>query len=256
MERSPRTVDAVATACELLDLLEERHEASVTGLAEDLDVNKSTVYNHLATLREKRFVVKDDTSYRLGLRALSAAETVKQQVDSYDTIVDELDGLVEKTGEVAQFAVEEQTRLMYVYKAEGENAIPVVTDVGHDSGRAGFHSTGLGKAILAHLPEDRRASILGAEPFESFTENTITDRETLDRELEAVRDRGYAIDRGESYRGLQCVAAPVTEDDGSTLGAVSVSGPASRMNDGRVESELAPLVLGAANVIALNTSIP
>jgi len=256
MERTPRTVDAVETACELLDVLEEHREAGVTDLARELDVNKSTVYNHLSTLRKRHYVVKEGRSYRLSLRSLSMAETVKQQIGPHDTIVEELDGLVAETGEVAQFAVEEQNRLVYVYKMEGEDAVPVATGVGYVGEKGTFHSTGLGKAILAHLPGERVTEILEQEGMARFTENTITDRDALERELAAIRERGYAVDDGESYTGLRCVAAPVTRDDGEVLGAVSVSGPASRMNDERIESELSTLVVGAANVIDLNTSIP
>ena len=98
MERTPRTVDAVETACELLDVLEERREAGVTELAEEVDVNKSTVYNHLSTLRKQHYVVKEGTSYRLSLRSLSMAETVKQEVGPYGTIVEDDTVYVEADG--------------------------------------------------------------------------------------------------------------------------------------------------------------
>jgi len=117
-----------------------------------------------------------------------------------------------------------------------------------------FHCTGLGKAILASLPRERAEAIIDAQGMDENTANTITDRDRLFEHLAEVHERGYAIDDEEAIAGLRCVAAPVVASE-RTVGAVSVSGPARRMEDARIRDELAPLVLRAANVIELNATI-
>lgn len=244
---------SVDTACKLVAAMETVDQAGVTELAEEVGVDKSTVHGHLNTLRRNNLVVKTGTKYRLSLEFLALSEHVKDQIGPYDIITEEVDELAAETGEVAQFATEEQEQVVYVYKSEGENAVRVLSSPGH---RTGFHHTALGKAILAHMRDQRVENILESTELTPRTDRTITDPAVLRDQLEEVRERGYAIDDEETVPGIRCVAVPVVIGDPEVLGAVSVSGPASRMNDERIESELSTLVVGAANVIDLNTSIP
>jgi len=86
----------------------------------------------------------------------------------------------------------------------------------------------------------------------SHTGSTITDKEELFAELETIRDRRYAFNRGEHIEGLRTVAAPVFDDDGNVFGALCVSGPANRLKDDRLEVELRDYLLGAVNELELN----
>jgi DNA-binding IclR family transcriptional regulator len=109
----------------------------------------------------------------------------------------------------------------------------------------------MGKAILAHFPEKRVRDILDRHGLPKITEHTVDDEETLFEELEQIRQQGYARDLEERVRGMRCVAAPILRD-GEVLGAVSVSGPASRMQGERFETEIPDHVMGTANVIEVN----
>jgi len=251
-EQSKKTVDAVETACSILDALERTEGAGVTELAAEVGIAKSAVHSHLTTLRKMNYVVKEGTTYRLGLRYLSMAELVKDQLGVYDTAVDQVETIAEDSGEVSQFAVTEQNRLVYVERVDGPNAVDIRTDVGH---QGMFHCTGLGKSILANLTREEITEIIDVHGLERRTENTVTDEEELLAEVRTVRERGYAIDDQEAIAGLTCVAAPVDIPGSETTGAVSVSGPTRRMDDDRIETELAPMVLRAANVIELEANI-
>lgn len=244
-----RTVRAVATSCRILECLRERGGAGVTELAGELGVAKSAVHAHLATLVEHEFVVKEDTTYRLSLRYLDFAEATKERFGEYDVVVDEIDALAAETDEVANFGVEEHGRLVYAYLARGEGATVATASIGS---RDYLHATALGKAILAHLPEDRVATILDRRGLPEKTSATITDRATLLAELETTRDRGYAVDDEEYARGVRCVALPVTGDSGEVIGAVSVSAPASRVTDPDVE-RFREAISEAVNIIELST---
>lgn len=248
-----KTVNAVETACTILDVLERLEGAGVTEVADEVDIAKSAVHSHLATLQKMNYVVKRGKTYRLSLRYLSMAELVKEQIGVYDEAVSQVERMAEKSREVSQFAIAEQKHLVYVERCDGPDAVDILTDVGH---KEMFHCTGLGKSILANLPRDRVESIIDYHGLEARTDNTITDRTALFEELDAVQDRGYAIDDEETISGLRCVAAPIHVSDSGMTGAVSISGPARRMDNERIETELAPMVLRAANVIELEGNIP
>lgn len=249
MAEPKRRVQAVDIACDILTVLQERERAGITEIADELGYAKSAVHTQLATLEENEFVVKDGTSYRLSLRFLDLAEAVKNQIEKYDVIVDEIESLAAETGEVAQFATEEHGRLVYLYKAKGETGVETASSVGR---REYLHSTSLGKSILSQYSEQRVRSIVEQRGMPKKTEKTIQDVDELLEDLERIRERGYAIDDEENIAGLRCISAPVMKDDGSVLGALSVSGPSSRMTDERLEDELSEAISKAANVIQIN----
>ncbi len=250
-EGEARTVNSVATACNILDELQARNGAGVTEIANELGVSKSAVHAHLSTLRDREFVVKDGEEYRLSLKFLDVGRHVKQRLNVYEVAVEETKRLAEESGEVAQFMTEEHGIGVYLYKESGENGIRTASYTGN---REYLHCTALGKAILSELPAERVDEIVDRRGLPQQTQNTITDRETLFTELETIRDRGLAYDRGEILEGLRCIAAPVTASDGALLGAISVSGPVSRMASEAVEEELKESIRHSANVIEINAS--
>lgn len=247
-ESEPRTVQAVHNAVAIIELLQEQNGMGVTELASELDLSKATVHHHLTTLLQHEMVVKDGTQYRLSLRHLDLGETVKSRLGYYDVVRQELDDLAAETGELAQFATEEHGRAVYLYKARGDKAVQTASTIGK---REYLHCISLGKAILAHLPRERVEEIVDRHGLEQFTPQTITSREELFDRLEVVRERGYAFDDEEKIEGLRCVAAPVLGDS-EVLGAVSISGPSSRMRGERFEEELPDVVQRSANVIEIN----
>jgi len=251
MDNEPRTIDAVRFTCGIIDYLNEEGEAGITEIAEEFDRSKSSVHAYLTTLTEESFVVKESGRYRLGLHHLELAEGVKNQVDNYDVIESEIDDLAEETGEVAQFGTLEENDLVYLYKAYGDSAVETLSSIGS---REALHCTALGKAILSQMDESEVRDTLGQAPFPSKTSHTITEYDALFEELERIRERGYAIDDEENIMGLVCVAAPVVLDDGTILGALSVSGPSSRLTQEQIEENFENKVKSAANVIQINVT--
>ena len=242
-------VQAARTTFKIVEGLRELDGAGVSELATYLGVPKSTVHDHLRTLLEGEYVVNDDGIYRIGARFLELGGHARSRMKIYRIAEPELQKLAAKTGEHANLMIEEHGRGIFLYKAKGENAVHLDTHAGM---RVHLQTTSLGKAILAHLPDERVEAILGHHGLPQVTRNTVTDREELDSELSAVRDRGYATDDEERVEGMRCVAAPIRSDDGGVLGAVSVSGPTSRMQGDLFEDEIPNLVLSTANVIEVN----
>lgn len=248
-ERPGRTIQSVNIAFDVIDLLQEEGQMGVTEIATKLGHSKSTIHSHLRTLRERHLLVREEDGYRLSLRFLDMATHVRDKVENYDVIRDEVSSLAEETGEIAQFGIEEHGQVSYLYKATGEYAVETRSRVGT---KAPMYSTSLGKTILAYLPSDQTEDICKSMSYTPITSNTVTSPSALHDELETIRERGYGIDDEENINGLRCIAAPVKNGD-TVMGAVSLTGPSSRFTEDRLHDELADHVQSTANVIELNT---
>ncbi|QLK26324.1 IclR family transcriptional regulator [Natrinema zhouii] len=248
-KRANNPVKSVVTTFDILQTLRRLDGAGVTELANELSLPKSSVYNYLSTLEQEEYVVKDDGKYYLGLRFLDFGRYVRQRDDLYETARPEMESIADETGELVNLLVEEHGQGVYVCRTRGDQAVNVAASTGH---RVSLHNTGLGKAILAHLPEERVDAILDGHGMSADTEHSITDRDELKSELDVIRDRGVAFDREERIGGLCCVAVPILDRDRRPIGALSIAGPTSRMKGERFETELPELLESAANVIELN----
>ena len=243
------TVGATETSLRILETLKGLDGAGVTEVANRLDLPKSTVHNHVSTLLRNEYVVKEGNTYRVGLQFLEFGEYIRNRMPIYDVARPEVERLADETGELSNLLVEEHGKGVYLSRAEGNKAVRLDTYAGM---RVHLHCTALGKAILAYLPEERVREILDAHGLPKRTDTTITDEEKLFDELEGIRERGYARDTEERVAGLRCVAAPIRNLNGDPLGAISVSGPTSRMKGERFEEEVPEELISTANVIELN----
>ncbi|WP_458209222.1 IclR family transcriptional regulator [Haladaptatus sp. NG-SE-30] len=252
---SPRTLKTVTRAFDIVRALEELDGARVTELADHLDMSKSAVYNHLATLRENKFVVQDGNTYSLSLQFLLFGEYVRNQNVLYETGKPELERLAEETGEYAHLATEQHGLSVNLYKVKGEKAVGSNYQTSKLQKPDYLHSSATGKAILASLPEERVDEIVDRYGLARKTGNTITDRDELFAELERIRERGYAYNDEEEIEGLRAVGAPICDRDGAVLGAISVSAPATRFSGNRFEETIPELIRQTANVIEVNINM-
>ncbi|MCG1007568.1 IclR family transcriptional regulator [Halorubrum lacusprofundi] len=249
MPTKENTITATKTSLRIVEALKRLDGAGVTAVAKDLNMTKSTVHNHLQTLEGEGYVTNEKNIYRVGLQFLELGEYKRNRMDIYEKARPEVTALAEKTGEMANAAVEEHGEGVYITRAEGTEAVTVDTYAGK---RVKLHCTALGKTILAELPKERVDEIVDAHGLPARTENTITDRAELKSELAEIRDRGYAYDREERLSGLRCVAAPVVPEDGDIVAALSVAGPTTRIKGERFHKEIPELLRSAANVIEIN----
>jgi len=232
----------------VIEALKALDGATITEVAEHLDMPKSSVHNYLRTLEHDGFVVERDGRYTVGLRFLDLGSFARINRELYRVGKPEVDDLAADTGEIANLLVEEHGRGTIIYRQEGPDAVNVDSYLGQNTH---LHTTALGKAVLAHLPRERVETIVDRHGLPARTENTITDRTELFGELDAIRETGHAVDEEERIRGLVCVALPILGDDG-VKGAISVSGPACRLEDARRRAEIVERLRNAVNVIELN----
>ena len=245
-----KSIEAVNKSLRVVEALKDMDGARVTELADELGWAKSTVHSHLESLESNKYVVYEDGQYVLGFRFLDIGEYVKHRKSYYSLIQSKIDELAEETGERVQFMTNEHGDAVYVRIAVGDRAVSTGGYLGRR--RTMLHATAAGKAILAHLPEDEVERIIDRKGLIRQTPNTITDRETLFQELEEVRERGYAFNRGEHIDNLHAVATPIDDPDDNVLGALSIAGPAHRMRGEWLEEELPDHILGVRNEIELD----
>lgn len=252
IESPGRQLATVEMTIEVLEALEELDGAGVTELAEYLNLSKSAVHNHLSTLRANNFVVQKEETYQLGLRLMTMGEYVKHQNNLYQAGQSVTEDLAAETGEYAHLMAEEHGLGFHVYKAQGPEA---VAEAYHDVNLEKpyhLHHSAIGKAVLAHLPKESIDAVIETYGLPKWTENTITDEAKLHEELKRTRERGYAVNDEEEVIGLRAVGAPIKTNELGLVGAVSVSGPVSRIKGDIYEEKLPEKVLQAANVIELN----
>jgi DNA-binding IclR family transcriptional regulator len=241
-------VTTVERTLGILETIRELDGAGVSEIAERVDVGKSAVHNHLNTLANREYVVKENGEYHIGLAFLGLGAYARKRNEIYEAARSEIDKLADETGELVNLLVEKDGMGVYLYQARGENAVELDT---YDGKRVRLHCTALGKAILGFRPDEESETILDEQGMPSLTPNTVTDRDEFFAELAEIRDQRYAVDDEERLTGLRCIAAPITDADDRGIAAISVSCPVHRAEDDRFYGDLKKSVLGAANVVEL-----
>lgn len=242
-----RTVKTADTLFDIIERLQERDNGRVTEIANDLQLAKSTVYDHLATLETKGYVVKEGERYRLALRFLDHGTYVRDTYQLGDSVRDPLSRLAADTGEAAWFLVEEKRRAVYLYRVLGDRALTIHGRIGK---AAPLHAHAGGKAIFAQFSDERFEDIVDQRGLREFTDKTITDVDSLVEELTRIREQEYASEREELTEGIASIAAPVFRD-GMIYGSVCISGPSNRVIGTWSDSSPVGRVLAAAEEISV-----
>lgn len=246
-----KQIKTTETVFDIIETIRDLDEPTVSTITGNLDYTASTIHGHLATLEDRGYVTRnDDGSYQLALRFLDLGSRARQEVEGFGHVKPRLDRLVEQTEERAQFMTLENGQGVYLYMTESQRAAPSHTYIGKFRH---LNTCASGKSILAALPRSRVEEIIDTHGFKQRTENTITDTDRLYEELDQIQDRGYAINREESVKGLVAIGAAIHETNGDVLGAISISAPAHRMTDERIESEISNALLGTIEEIELNS---
>ncbi len=241
-------VRSVRRAIRILEAFREGSSPTVTELARDLKLPKSSVYELVSTLAAEGLVIKEDSTsrYRPGLRLLELARAVDHELEVRQVARPLIEKLRDEFNETVQLTVLDGEEILYVDGCESSRQLRTFFQFGD---RAPLYCTALGKAILANLPSRQRERYLRRRGLKAFTPKTLTDPAALRRELQRTAARGYSIDDMEHEEDVRCVGAPIRDRDGRAFAAISVSGPAHRLKPGR-DRELARRVLAAAEEIS------
>ncbi|MFN7166055.1 MAG: IclR family transcriptional regulator [Pannonibacter sp.] len=218
----------VGKALDVLDMV-ARHGRPVrfTELLGQGGYPKATLYRFLQTLTNQGMLAYDPEAqvYSLGVRLVRLAHAAWAQSSLAPIARPWLDRLSEELGETLHLAQLDQGQVLYVDKRNA--ARPV--DMFSQAGKVGpAYCTGVGKAMLAYLPDDRLEQALARQSFHAFTPGTLASREALMAELKAIRQRGFAFDREEHEPGIICIAAPILSASGRAIGAMSITSTTQR----------------------------
>lgn len=196
------------------------------GLRAELPV--STVHRLLATLMASGFVVQDAENgrYRVGLRAFEVGNAFLRQVDLAGVARPAMRELRTELNESVNLAVRDGFGAVYIDHVDSDQMLKLFTRTGS---RVQLYCTGVGKVVLADLPPEDVETYIQTTTFTPRTPHTVVDPDMLRSQLDRVRARGFAIDDEEFELGVRCVAAPIRDHSGSTVAALSVSGPAQRI---------------------------
>jgi DNA-binding IclR family transcriptional regulator len=217
-------------AFRMLDLLADGVERSLTEISEAIDLNTSTTFRLVASLEYHRYLSRDEESgkYMLGLACLELAKSFQEGHALSRLAAPDLEALRDDVRETVHLAVLDGADVVYLQKLPGLHAIGLLES--RVGGRLPAYCTGLGKVLLAHADPGTCASwSRDRTTLERFTPHTITDVDELMDQLATIRERGYAFDGGEHEPDVRCVAVPVFGRNGGIPAAISVAGPASRM---------------------------
>ncbi|SEW09800.1 IclR family transcriptional regulator [Natrinema salifodinae] len=252
----PRPVKTTKTSLALVRAVRDSDGATLSDLADRLGLAKSTVHNHLHTLVDEGFLVREGDTYHVGLQFLPFGKHARNRNPLYAPARRRVFALAEQTGNEADFIVAENGRAYSLEYAIGESTRGGVSE--SSPFRAGnrfyMHNCASGKAMLAAMPEERVRSIVDRWGLPATTDRTITDESSLFEELDAVRRRGYAVNDEELIEGYRSIGAAVTDPDGDVVGAFSVGGPTYRMAvDESTTEEIARLL--DAEIDALKTEL-
>lgn len=248
-----RTVQSVATAIEIIKHVRELEGATITELADRVDLSQASVHAHLTTLKESGFIVQNGHTYDVGPELIPLGEYVRNHSDLYQASKEQVEKLATETAECAHLAIEHHGQMVIVYERFGSEAVGTeYHDIKRQEPYDALHCTGVGKCILGELPPGEVEEILEARGLPEYTEQTITDRETLMDELAEYREHGYAFADEELIHGIRAVAAPILGPDGGVEGAIAVTGPATRLRGERFREDLPRTVMNAANICEVN----
>lgn len=238
------SVQSLDRALKILAIVAEGDGLSLSEVSARSGLAASTAYRMLTTLETHGMVEFDKVeqlwsigveTYRMGAAFLRR----RKLIDRARIVMQEL---METTGETANLGVAEDDCVVFVSQVETHQAIRAFFRPGQ---RSPFHASGIGKAVLAFLPEERVDAIVGKTGLEAFTGRTVATRQRLGVDLREIKKRGWSVDDEERYAGMRCVAAPIFNEFGEPVGGVSISGPTVRVTPERVET-IGPLVRAAA----------
>ncbi len=242
-------VQSVDRALSILEVLSDYSEGlGVTDISDKIGLHKSTVYRLLSTLIHKGYVTQDAKSnkYRITLKLFELGNKRIEDMDLLSASKPYSEELMKSTNEVVHLVIREDNDIIYIDKVEADNTIRMASKIGK---RSPMYCTSVGKAILAQLSDEEVEEVWNNSKIEKLTEFTITDFGRMKKELEMVRQKGYAVDDEENEIGVRCIGAPVFNRFGEVEGAISISGPTIRVTEDIVE-KFATKVVKCANLIS------
>jgi DNA-binding IclR family transcriptional regulator len=243
-------IQSIARALTIIDTLAEaRGELALNEIARRLGLAKSTTYGLISTLKDFGYVEQSafNCKYKLGLRLFEVGSVVAESWEIRSVASPFIQRLLEEVGETVHLGILDKYEVLYIDKRETTGALRIVSQVGM---RLPAHCTGIGKVLLAYLSPEARLEVIRVKGLPRYTRNTLTDPKVVEAELAKVRQQGYAIDNEEIMDSLRCIAAPIRNQVGQVVSAISIAGPVSRLRNEQFKKAIRRVIQTAAVISA------
>lgn len=219
-------VNAVFRVFTILERISERKDWNLEELSRAAGLAKPTAYRFLQTLQELGFVRRNgDDRYALTMKLFAVGSRALDHLDLYEAARPIARALADQLGETVHMGVLDGLEAVYVLKIESKYTIRMYSRVGR---HLPLHCTALGKCLLAWAEPEAVKAALDELRLVAFAPKTIASRAGLEAELERVRRDGYALDDEEHEEGIHCIGAPVFDNAGAVVAAISASWPEFR----------------------------
>ncbi|MDG4648512.1 IclR family transcriptional regulator [Roseibacterium sp. SDUM158017] len=242
------TIKSLDRAMEVFEHLSTTAGATLSELAADTGQAPATAYRILVTLQARGLVEFDPGPqlWHIGPRAFLIGARYLRRTSLVERARPVLRHLMERTGETANLGIAREGDVLFVSQVETHASIRAFFPPGTLSP---MHASGIGKAILANMPSERRAQLFRMGEPVRFTPRTLVAPDLLEADLAETRARGFAIDDEEKTEGMRCIAAPVFDLHGEVVAGISVSGPSARVTHAEI-GRLAEAVCEAARALS------
>jgi DNA-binding IclR family transcriptional regulator len=222
-------IKSTVKALQVLKLFSlKKSEWALQDMAEALGYHKSSIQRIVATLESEGFLKRVHAHkgiYRLGPQLLFLGNLAEMSTDLRSIARPIMTQLVDRIHETTYLCVLDGYQCLYIEKVECSQPIRIIHAIGQ---RNPLHCTGVGKVLLSGMSQEESRRYLDESELKAFTPTTITDPKLLWMEIAAVKNKGVAYDREELNLGVKCVAAPIINNQGKVIAAISVSGPGQR----------------------------
>lgn len=220
---------------QVMEMLAENGEMGLMEISAALNLHKSTVHRLLMSLVYMGYAKQDEVSqkYMLSYKIVNMAGKIIERMDILQVARPYLERLSDLSGETVHLVQREGNQILYIYKIEAK--VGTIRMVSHVGMIHPMYCSGVGKAIMATLPEREVKQIWNESIIEKKTDKTVTDYEEMLKILEEVKVNGYALDDEENEKGVRCIAACLHGYQNEVKYAFSISGPTSRMTRERVK---------------------
>ena len=242
-------VQTIERASSILDILGQSPDGiSIRELSSKIKLPKGTIHRLLSSLSYFGYVRQDPKTrnYLLGFKLVELGNLLLNQLDLRKEAEPFLKDLAERTKETVHMVLLDRNEVVYIDKVETDQHTSGLRMASRVGLRNPAHSSAVGKVLLAHFSEEELNNFTKEKGLLKRTENTITDPGRLREHLSIVRAQGYAIDDEENEKGIRCVAAPIYNEVGKPVAAMSISGPAFRIMKKVIQESLKKEVMETA----------
>src|SRR5688572_8217711 len=230
LKEAKSSIQVIERMMSLLDALAQHTTpVNLKQLATETSLHPSTAHRILGVMVESRLVDRiEPGTYRLGIRLLELGNLVKSRISVRQEALPYMQTLHQELGETVNLSVRHEDEVVYIERtAPGQSMMRVVQIIG---ARAPLHITAVGKIFLAQDAAGSCLDYVKRTGLPRFTDNTLTDSDSLVKELDRIRTQGYAFDNEEAEKGVSCIGAGIYNDEGRLVAGLSVSAPSDRLN--------------------------